>query len=324
MTSPKSIVLLGDGRMAAQCARIVSNNSGTELAGVVTHELAQGWTSSITKALRGTECALHCCENVNDSHCVDFVAAASPDIIFNVNSLDIIHAELLSIPPDGIINFHNGPVPGYRGMNIPSWAIINRETEHGVTWHYVIKKIDSGNIVASSTFALDQDETAISLNFKCIEAGLALFGPLLEDYLSGALAGIPQSGPSKYYWKSLVPDSLQIDFQKSFGELDALVRGLTFHPFPNEFATPKVKIGNEMLVVGELRLVRKRHPDEKWIPGQILEISEDGVLVCVKDAVVRLSSLLDENDHVVPIKEMSERCGLLAGQAITLSAANGL
>ncbi len=60
-------------------------------------------------------------------------------------------------------------------MNIPSWAIINGESKHGVTWHFIDTGIDTGNIIAQKIFPLDKDVTAGRLMSKCIMEGLTLF-----------------------------------------------------------------------------------------------------------------------------------------------------
>ena len=51
-------------------------------------------------------------------------------------------------------NFHDGPLPRYAGLFSSSWAIVNNEKTHGVTWHKITKKIDAGDIVASKKFKI--------------------------------------------------------------------------------------------------------------------------------------------------------------------------
>ena len=46
-------------------------------------------------------------------------------------------AASLELARQGAVNFHDGPLPAYAGLNAPVWAILNREATHGITWHLI-------------------------------------------------------------------------------------------------------------------------------------------------------------------------------------------
>ena len=94
--------------------------------------------------------------------------------------------------PAGAINFHDGPLPRYAGLNAPVWAILNRETRHGVTWHMIEGGIDEGDIVEQRLFDLDAGETALTLNTKCYGAAIDSFGALVAAIETGGPARVPQ------------------------------------------------------------------------------------------------------------------------------------
>ena len=73
------------------------------------------------------------------------------------------------------INFHDGPLPGYAGLNVTTWALLAGEREHAITWHLMTSDVDGGEIVAAEHFPIADDETAFSLNARCYEAALASF-----------------------------------------------------------------------------------------------------------------------------------------------------
>ena len=99
---------------------------------------------------------------------------------------------MLSIPKLGCINFHPGPLPSYGGSNGWVWAIINGETEYGVTFHYMEEKIDTGHIVAIENFNIEANETGLSLLMKCYDRGAALFKKKLKSILDGTAVSVPQ------------------------------------------------------------------------------------------------------------------------------------
>ena len=190
--------------------------------------------------------------HVADGQSRSIIAAVASDLILNVNSFDIFPPDLIGAAPDGIINFHNGPLPRYRGLNIPSWAIINGETSHGVTWHRVEAGIDTGAVVARATIEVDPAETAISLTFKCIEQGLALLPRLLASYLEGTLRTSGQeTSEAEYFPRGKLPNEGFIDPFWPGEMIDRFLRGLYFRPYPNSFVRPRTRLGESTWISGE-------------------------------------------------------------------------
>ncbi|HEX2675577.1 MAG TPA: formyltransferase family protein, partial [Polyangiales bacterium] len=67
----------------------------------------------------------------------DYASALSArkfDYLFAITFLRILPARVLGMPGRAAINFHDGPLPRYAGLNAPTWALINREREYGITW----------------------------------------------------------------------------------------------------------------------------------------------------------------------------------------------
>src|SRR5688572_18278508 len=56
------------------------------------------------------------------------------DYLFAITHLALIPDEVLALPRKGAINFHDGPLPRYAGLNTPAWALMNREARYGVSW----------------------------------------------------------------------------------------------------------------------------------------------------------------------------------------------
>lgn len=317
MRHKKVAVVLGDGQMAAQCARLIAGHDAVDLPVLIHHEAGHQWSSQVEKASEELHIPHLTVGNVNDRDAVETLIGIDPDIVFSVNNWDVIRADVLAIPRDGIVNFHNGPLPGYRGVNVPSWAIINGEKHHGVTWHFVAEKIDAGDIVASASFELSPGETAISLTFRCIEAGVALLSPLLDQYTSGTLTSRPQQGEGRYFSAKMPPPNLgYLDFNLKFDRLSALVRGLSFRPFDNPFAYPKIRAGSRTFLLSGIEPFGSRGQDENWTCGEIRTIDERGIVVCAGDGLVCLSGLMEEDLTPLAVGEIAARNDLAAGKVL--------
>lgn len=114
-------------------------------------------------------------ENINSLEVIEYLRSGEINVLFSINNHQIIRGELLVVAPEGIINFHNGPLPRYGGLNACSWAIFNGETQHGVTWHYVTASVDGGDIIAQKVFDIDSEVTALRLVMTCVNEGINLF-----------------------------------------------------------------------------------------------------------------------------------------------------
>jgi len=232
--------------------------------------------------------------NVNASESLDAIRAIGPDLLFSVYNMQILRPPLLAIPSVGTVNFHNGPLPRYRGVNVYAWAIINGETEYGISWHWVDRGIDSGDVLAQKTFPLDPQERPTTLIAKGFRAGLESLEELLPSLLSGsAVAAKQDESLATYYGKRDVPHGGRISFGWPFERIERFVRGLDFRPLPNLFVYPRIARGSASVFPQRVSLVTRSTPG---VPGEILGFDERAVHVQAADGVVAVSEFLGP-DH---------------------------
>jgi methionyl-tRNA formyltransferase len=139
-----------------------------------------------------------------------------------------------SMPPLGTINVHASLLPEYRGAAPINWAIINGETETGVTTFRLQHAIDTGNILLQSRVAITDDDNAGTLHDKLMHEGAALLIKTIQSLQNGTLIEHPQEANehSKHAPK-LFTETCQIDWSKSCNEVHNLIRGLS--PYPAAF-----------------------------------------------------------------------------------------
>ena len=85
-------------------------------------------------------------EDVKSPGFIESLKALNADL-FVVVAFQILPAEIFEIPPLGTINLHSSLLPKYRGAAPINWAIINGETETGVSTFFINKKVDAGNLL---------------------------------------------------------------------------------------------------------------------------------------------------------------------------------
>lgn len=175
------------------------------------------------------------------------------DYLLSIANLDMLPETLLKRARKMAINFHDGPLPRYAGLNATSWAILQRETSHGVTWHEMTAKADMGAIVEAAAVTVDQHDTAFSLNAKCFEAGFAAFKAMIPGLMSANVALRAQEGERTYFGRFKRPDAAAtLRFDLPVAQTLALARAMSFGPYTNTLSHLKVWTGQRVLLVDEV------------------------------------------------------------------------
>lgn len=157
---------------------------------------------------------------------IDYTTREEPDFFISVLWPKIIKPEALE--KHRYINLHPAPLPEYRGCNSYAHAIINGESEYGVTLHYMTEGVDEGPIIASPRFPIFHDDTGKSLHDRAQLAALDMFERLWPTLQGGLPPATVQPAAGHYYRRdSLLP---------FYGSPDPTVkRALTFPPFANGY-----------------------------------------------------------------------------------------
>ena len=116
----------------------------------------------------------------------------------------LLPPELLALPRQLAINFHDGPLPRYAGLNATCWALLNGESEHAVTWHVIEDKADTGDILVQQAFPIAADDTAFTLNARCFAFGTQSFGELCNQLANGTATGRAQDLTRRSYFAARI------------------------------------------------------------------------------------------------------------------------
>ena len=169
---PRRCAFIGDESLAAQCADI-ARSAGLEVVLIATQngqvrEYAEA--NSIPVLDSGGDLVTTFAEH-------DF------DVLLSVANLRVLPEALLDQARIAI-NFHDGPLPGYGGLNVTTWALLGGEAEHAITWHLMTADVDGGEIITTESFPVLPEDTAFSLNANCYEAALRSFPRVAEALAS--------------------------------------------------------------------------------------------------------------------------------------------
>ena len=151
--------IIGNGSLVIPCGEYILEK-GSGILGVVTSEEdIIFWCNE--KKIR-----------VIAEDSLDELKKSTFDFLFSIVYLKLIPADIIKLPKKLAINYHDALLPEYAGIHATSWSIINGEKMHGITWHVMQEKLDTGSILVQKQVEIQEDETAVSLNLKCFQAAL--------------------------------------------------------------------------------------------------------------------------------------------------------
>lgn len=167
-------------------------------------------------------------EKIN--HEVESIKTLNPDVIVVIAFGQFLSKKLLAIPKYGCINLHASLLPKYRGAAPIHWAIINGETETGLTTFLLNEEMDAGDILLQEKVSISDADTAGTLHDKLAELGPDLVLRTLEGLEQGTLTPRPQDH-SHATFAPKIEDALgQIDWAQSARKIFNLIRGLNPSP----------------------------------------------------------------------------------------------
>ncbi|MDE5780981.1 MAG: methionyl-tRNA formyltransferase [Lachnospiraceae bacterium] len=219
---------------------------------------------------------------VKDEAFVQILKEINPDVIVVVAFGQILPSTILHMPKYGCINVHASLLPKYRGAAPIQWVIIDGEKETGITTMQMDEGLDTGDMMLKAVISIDEKETGGSLHDKLAGIGGTLIVDTLKQVEEGSIVLEKQDDSKSNYAKMLNKKLGRIDFGKSAEEIERLIRGL--NPWPSAYTS----LNGKTLKIWDAD-VRKEKTDIP--PGEIIEVTNDEILVSTGDGVLIINEL---------------------------------
>lgn len=168
-----------------------------------------------------------------DPEFIETLRELAPEVIVVVAFGQILPEEILAIPKYGCVNVHASLLPKYRGAAPIQWAVIDGESESGVTTMQMDAGLDTGDILEMKKIPLDEKETGGSLFDKLSLLGGELILSTLKKLEDGTAVRTPQGDASTGYAKMLKKSMGEIDWTMDAAVIERLIRGL--NPWPSAY-----------------------------------------------------------------------------------------
>src|ERR1051325_520834 len=153
-------------------------------------------------------------ERARDPQFIDEIRRLAPDLIVVAAYGQILPQALLDVPKFGCLNVHTSLLPKYRGAAPIQWAILNGDSETGVTIMKMDAGLDTGEIVSKERTVITDDDIASTLHDRLAQLGGTLLVRTIPDYVSGKILPHPQPAEGASYARKIKKEDGKLDWSQ--------------------------------------------------------------------------------------------------------------
>ena len=223
-------------------------------------------------------------EKIKTAEFQDRLAALKPDLIVVVAFGQLLSQTILDIPRLGCINVHASLLPRYRGAAPIHWAIVNGETQSGVTTMFMDAGLDTGDMILKTAVPISDTMTTEQLHDILMTSGAELLLETVRQLATGSAPRTKQTDEGTNYAPLLTKETGRIDWNKSAVEIHNLVRGL--NSWPGAYTTlngSNFKIWRTGVVADNTTVAARA--------GEIVKITNQGFYVATGDGLLEILEL---------------------------------
>lgn len=233
--------------------------------------------------------------NVNHAKWNSFWETTHIDLMFMVSWRYLVPSSIYQLPQLGAYVFHDSLLPTYRGFAPTVWAMINGESQTGVTLFEVVDEVDAGDILDQQAVPITPTDTIADVVEKVTQAYLALISKNFELLIRGRAQLTPQNHDKATFTCKWTPDDARIDWSKSSQAIYNLIRATTY-PYPGAFCY----LDGEKLIIWSAELQDTPRDYVARVHGRVAEIHKDkGVVILTGDSTLLLKDVQLEGGAVV-------------------------
>lgn len=236
-------------------------------------------------------------DRINNPEAIRALKDLSPDLFVVVSYGQILSPAILNIPKIFSINLHASLLPKYRGAAPINWAIINGDTQTGLTIIKMNERMDAGEIILQREVSIDDIDTAVTLEKKLARQGTSLLLECLNKIESGTLELLPQDETQVSFSPELKKKDGLINWQSQALQILNLIRGTA--DWPGAFTY----YNGKLLKIYKAKIAASLSKTIEFQPGEIIEVSKEGISVVTEKDNLIIEELQIEGGRRMKVEE---------------------
>tara|TARA_B100000809_G_scaffold91989_1_gene90459 strand:- start:9079 stop:10032 length:954 start_codon:yes stop_codon:yes gene_type:complete len=304
MNSQKTIIFMGTTEFAIPSLKKIIENNYNVLTVVTSNDKPAGRglklkESPIKQFAKKNGLKILQPNNLKDQNFINLIRSFKPDLIVVV-AFRMLPEILWEIPKYGTINVHASLLPEYRGAAPINWAIINGESQTGVSTFFINNKIDTGDIIDQSLIEINTNENAADIHDRLMELGGNILIKSLEKIFSNKQVVIKKQIVNKPLNKAPKLDKLnsKINWHESSEKIYNKIRGLSPYPGAKSVLDNYDKKINVIIYKSSFSNNKHNHPN-----GSII-IEKDRFKVATFDGYINPILIKFEGKKTLDIKSL--------------------
>lgn len=222
--------------------------------------------------------------SLRDPAFIERLRSLAPDL-FVVVAFRILPKEVFTIPSKGSFNLHASLLPKYRGAAPINWALINGESESGVTTFFLKETVDTGSVILQKRLAVTPDMDAGALHDALSTLGASAVLESVRAVADGSVRPLPQDDSLATPAPKIFKETCRIDWNRNVSLLRNFVRGLS--PYPAAWTT----LDGRTVKLFALHPAADAQPDSSVAPGVLSIIEGKRLLVRAMDGWMEVGDL---------------------------------
>jgi len=198
------------------------------------------------------------------------------------------------MPPIGTFNLHGSLLPKYRGAAPINWAVMNGDTETGVTTFFLKHEIDTGDVLMQKSMPIGEEENVGDIYNKLKDIGAEVVLETVKLIETGDYKLKPQDNSKVSKAPKIHPETCHLDFDQSVEKVHNFVRGLS--PYPCAWTT----LDNKKLKIYKTEKEIEKH--EK-APGTFVTDDKKFLKIACKDGFLNVLELQLQGKKRMNIKD---------------------
>lgn len=187
------------------------------------------------------------------------------DYLFSVMNKTIISKKIFENYKINCINFHDAYLPDYAGIYCSTWAILNNEKNHGITWHFMTDKIDQGKMLIRKRFKIKKNDTAKDIDNNSIILGFLIFKKIIFKILKNKKLTFFEQNLNKfkyygYNYREKIPHYGFINFKSKIETILKISRALTLSKQKEKkYCKIKILTNKGVLIIKKIELIDQKN-----------------------------------------------------------------
>ena len=261
-------------------------------------------------------------EDINSSDSLKLLKSFKPDLFVIIAYGQKFSREFLDIPKIMPVNVHASLLPKYRGAAPINWVIINGEEKTGNTIMKVVPRMDAGPIILQSRVSIEDSDDSVSLEEKLSLDAQVLLLDAVKAIEFDSFSLVEQEESQMSLAPKLSGKIAQINWNEPAAKIHNLVRGCVswstaFTKYKDKILKIyKTQIETEVNPVRELRFSNRVNQGSEAVPGEILAVSEKGIILATKKGAIILKELQLEGKKRLDVREFLSGNKILPGERL--------